>query len=102
VHEVLARCVPRDRYVPALERVVAQHSEVTRQLKRLRICRVRGWTNAESRERRALVRRLDDLDVATNTLRRDLSAGAVSPPSLRTVLDDLREIETEFGGIRFD
>jgi hypothetical protein len=102
IHTALNRSMRQDTYVDSLTRLVDQAAEITRHAKRLRICRCRGWHAAEWCERLTLSRRLCDLEAAIRTLTFDFSRSATIVASLGTILDDLREIEDEFGPVRFD
>lgn len=102
VQAALSRCVRNGLCVEAFDRLEAQFSDISRLVRRFRICRERGWTAAQQNQRNVLNLCLDDLDDSIRHLTSQLGRDPIEPPNLRSVLDDLRETSDEFGGLRYE
>lgn len=102
VHAALSRCMRKGFQLEPLDRLGSQFSDISRLVRRFRVCQQRGWTAAQQRERNALYLCLDDLEDSIRHLTNQLGRDPIEPPTLRAVLDDLREISDEFGGVRYE
>jgi len=102
VHATLSQNPHESAYSAKLDRLLVQTGAIARLARRLRICRARRWTATEAREQGILRRRLSDLDLAIRRLANDLELRGTPLPSPRTVYDDIRELEEEFGEVRLE
>ncbi len=86
----------------SLHLLIAEIPDLQRTCSQFRQCVGQQWHLAADSKRHKLVRQLCRMDTAISKLTSDLTSRSKRLPTAHDILADLREIEEEFGEVRYD